>query len=242
MNSRHLAAAASLLTAAMPAIAEIDLEFRTEKTSVLVGESVEIELYVVAESGTQSMAAADVVFTWEPSELDLLDLVTEPGVLLQSRFPAGDISGLNESVPPQDGDGYYQAWSNFGDPVVATTQGTLLATFVFEALAPTPGTLVDIVESGGTPTLNTTVLDGTVPGLDVTGLMIGVLFEIATAENPCPGDITGDNAVDVVDLLWLLGAYGQTTTGPADLDGSGVVDVMDLLILLGALGDPPVCQ
>jgi YVTN family beta-propeller protein len=46
------------------------------------------------------------------------------------------------------------------------------------------------------------------------------------------GDINGDGAVDVDDLLLLLAAWG-TSDPDADLDGSGTVDVDDLLLLLG---------
>jgi probable HAF family extracellular repeat protein len=54
-----------------------------------------------------------------------------------------------------------------------------------------------------------------------------------------PGDINGDGAVDVQDLLILLSAWGPCTKQgdcPADLNGDGVVDVSDLLILLGNWG------
>jgi hypothetical protein len=46
-----------------------------------------------------------------------------------------------------------------------------------------------------------------------------------------PGDIDGDGAVNVQDLLLLLAAWG-TADPDADLDGSGAVDVQDLLLLL----------
>ncbi len=53
------------------------------------------------------------------------------------------------------------------------------------------------------------------------------------------GDLDGDNAVGVVDLLALLGAFGPCP-GPdpclADFNGSGAVDVPDLLTILGNWG------
>ncbi len=48
-------------------------------------------------------------------------------------------------------------------------------------------------------------------------------------------DLNGDGVVDVVDLLALLGAWGECPPMgdcPEDLDGNGVVDVLDLLALL----------
>lgn len=50
------------------------------------------------------------------------------------------------------------------------------------------------------------------------------------------GDLNGDSVVDVLDLLILLGAWGNNPGHPADLNGDGVVDVLDLLILLGNWG------
>ncbi|HRQ76651.1 MAG TPA: FG-GAP-like repeat-containing protein [Phycisphaerales bacterium] len=54
----------------------------------------------------------------------------------------------------------------------------------------------------------------------------------------CTGDLNDSGAVDVQDLLILLGAWGPCGKGgcPADLNNSGTVDVQDLLILLGAWG------
>ncbi len=47
-----------------------------------------------------------------------------------------------------------------------------------------------------------------------------------------PGDINGDRAVNGIDLLTLLNAWGSAGMGGEDLNGDGVVDGSDLLILL----------
>jgi hypothetical protein len=58
-------------------------------------------------------------------------------------------------------------------------------------------------------------------------------------ENPCPGDLDGDNQVGISDLAQLLGHYG-TTSGASyadgDLDGDGDIDVSDLAELLSVYG------
>lgn len=51
----------------------------------------------------------------------------------------------------------------------------------------------------------------------------------------CPGDMTGDGAVDGADLGQLLGLWGTTAAG-ADLNADGVVDGADLGVLLGGWG------
>lgn len=57
-------------------------------------------------------------------------------------------------------------------------------------------------------------------------------------------DLSTDGAVDVTDLLIMLGAFGSSTLG--DIDGDGLSDVTDLLVLLGQFGSlcsssPRVC-
>ncbi len=58
----------------------------------------------------------------------------------------------------------------------------------------------------------------------------------------CPADFDNSGAVDVKDLLFLLGAWGPCPKQgdcPADFDNSSAVDVKDLLFLLGAWGPCP---
>ncbi len=70
---------------------------------------------------------------------------------------------------------------------------------------------------------------------------------LLTPLGDCPADIVGgDDLVDVLDLLELLGRWGDCPVGAicySDLNGDCVVDVQDLLILLGAwgpCGGPPL--
>ena len=48
----------------------------------------------------------------------------------------------------------------------------------------------------------------------------------------CPGDINGDLAVTVADVLFLLAEFGCTSECTADLNDDGMVSISDLLILL----------
>ena len=65
------------------------------------------------------------------------------------------------------------------------------------------------------------------------------LFEFAPAGPACPGDLDGNNAVDLSDLSTLLAHFG-TPSGAmyadGDLDGNGTVDLSDLTLLLANFG------
>jgi len=58
---------------------------------------------------------------------------------------------------------------------------------------------------------------------------------IVVLGDTCPADINGDEVVDVLDLLAVLAAWGQTDV-PEDVNEDGVVDVLDLLEVLAAWG------
>ena len=55
----------------------------------------------------------------------------------------------------------------------------------------------------------------------------------------CPWDLDGDGAVDIVDLLALLAAWGPHPGGPPDFNGDGAVGLGDFLELLVNWGDCP---
>ena len=65
--------------------------------------------------------------------------------------------------------------------------------------------------------------------------MVGTIG--VTGTGPCVGDINGDGAVGVDDLLELLAVFGDTCSGCGeDLNGDGAVGVDDLLALLAVYG------
>lgn len=63
---------------------------------------------------------------------------------------------------------------------------------------------------------------------------------ITVGSAQCPGDLTGDNLVDLSDLAKILGNYGRTGPGltysDGDLDGNQVVDLGDLSAILSLYG------
>jgi len=232
-----MVAAAVAFLVAMPALADIDLELRPEPAGTC-GDPVRIGLYAVSDSATaQSFAAIDLVFAWNPAELQLVGTDQAGAVpILSAGLPMNDPYGLNEVSPPADGDGYFLLFSQLGNPALATPEGALVTTFVFEVVGGDATSTVDILPSGGMPTIQTRVLDGEVPGLIVTGALVGAMADLPGS---CLGDLDCDGAVAFSDLLQLLIGWGACSGCSADLDGNGLVEFGDLLTMLAAWGPCP---
>jgi hypothetical protein len=66
---------------------------------------------------------------------------------------------------------------------------------------------------------------------------LSATFDDVCFAPPCPADVNWDGAVDVLDLLAVLSAWGiPPSPCPEDINGDGVVDILDVLELLSAWG------
>ena len=73
--------------------------------------------------------------------------------------------------------------------------------------------------------------------LTATAAMIALSVAAPAVAGECEGDVNDDGMVDVMDILDVLGQWGECgdpCTG--DLDGNGLVDVQDLLVVISNLG------
>ena len=58
--------------------------------------------------------------------------------------------------------------------------------------------------------------------------------------DPCPGDVTGNNTVDGIDLAALLAAWGGGKSQfDCDVDNDGIVGGSDLAVILAGWGACP---
>ena len=60
--------------------------------------------------------------------------------------------------------------------------------------------------------------------------------DVVASDGVCSGNLSGDDAVDSVDLAILLSAWGSATS---DLNGDEIVDSGDLAVLLAGWGECP---
>lgn len=230
----------------------ISLEWRHTGDPVLVGDMVDVALYAVSNSGSdEDFNAAQIILTWEPAALRLIG-VSHVGAAFMppndtSAFIAGDSWGLNEASPPADGDGVWQGLVALGDLRYATADGTLLTTFVFEALADdgcAEVVALDTTQKPGFVRAFSKIVQGTYNVLDYAGLPVVTCIDIDEPP-PIPGDCNGDQVVDVQDFAPNAGCLG----GPdvllpvgcecADLDGDLDVDLADLAQFQTLLGAAP---
>jgi hypothetical protein len=247
MRFRTLLAGATLLIAAAPAVAAINLELRQLPAPgpVEEGNLVHIGIYAVSDNaGNQAFSTLSTIFSWNPGVMCLQSLDATGGPKGSFSFPFPDNSGINEVRPPQDGTGMMVGFSTpLGSNFTATPAGTLLRTLVFEAKDPAASSPVSILRSSGSAfTLQTQVLVGA--GVDVTGTLGATtvtVTDIPDATEACRRNDTDHNGtVDVLDLLHILGNFGspcQCCT--ADVTGDNLINVFDILSILGSWGCNP---
>lgn len=136
----------------------------------VVGETVEIDLYAVADGGVdQPIAGLDVVMSWDGQRLELMGAIDNgPYDWSASGFPDDSIlDGLNDTF--LDGNALYEASGPPppSPPALATPQGLWVTTFQLRAL--TAGRAhFEILRDLGQFS-ETKVLDGETLGLDILG-------------------------------------------------------------------------
>jgi hypothetical protein len=159
------------------AYADVNLEWRPETQTVVVGNTVNIGLYAVSDDlSDQSVGAMDVILSWDSTYLALLGNVNNgPYAWLVSDF-LEDLGGINDDWA--DGDALYTAWTQVvGDPAYATPAGLLVTTLQFATTAETPGTWLTVPETMGS-FAETVVYDGEEANTRVTGTLGSAMVTI----------------------------------------------------------------
>ena len=107
---------------------------------------------------------------------------------------------------------------------------------------------------GGTSSGGSFVLSGTIGQPDASGALSGGTFDLHGGFWPggvvpapdCPADITGNDVVDIDDLVAVVLAWGACPAPPATCSsdiappaGNGVVNIDDLVIIITGWGACP---
>jgi hypothetical protein len=213
----------------------VSLTFRPSFQTSGVGALVNVDLIAVSDDGTDdAVGAMGVILAWDPAYLQFVGFDnTNAGYhWYHSGLAPADPDGINDDLT--DGDLYYVAQCQLGDPaMVPPAPGLLVTTVQFTALQETDLTSIGYLESLGQFT-ETQIIDFNT-SLPITG-SIDAVAEVAICPLPgCTSDLDGDCDVDQADLGELLSWYNLGAGG--DVDGDGDTDQADLGLLLSEYGN-----
>jgi hypothetical protein len=216
------------------------------------------DVYAVGEY--DSTFDTSYVIHWDGTEWSLVDGVPSPGTFNYLRDVAAlapdDIWIAGEQWTTE---GSYQplmihfdgtSWTVVPSPGGGTALAAIASDDIWSSDTWTTGgaiahwdgtawTATDTVQGGGGATL----LDLAVVGAcEVWGVgrrpdgasFLPLVERLESTQTP--GDVTGDQIVNMLDLLEVLASWGACAGCPADLNGDAVVDLADLLLVLSNWG------
>lgn len=106
----------------------------------------------------------------------------------------------------------------------------------FEACIPPPNAV--FAPGADCNDLDATMYPGAAPTLEgVDNDCNGYILGLEQLDGGCPGDLTGDDYVNIQDLLEFLNLYGSSGFFEADFNFDQHIGVSDLLLMLGYLGN-----
>lgn len=220
---------------------------------VQIGDTIGVQIRMNADTTDQRFVVADIIFGWDNTKLKFLGVdhvgshqyiwptlsglpcvEDENGNAIDDPLCNGlrDFYGINEAMPPADGNGLYFAYGELGQVFIVTNAEVNIARLRFEVIDSFKSTEVFFIpEMTANFTEKTVVYGSYIPGLDVTGTLTSATVIGAPT---LAGDFDGNGSVDSADMAMLLSNWGVSTfdENPYDLDGDGVVGASDLTILM----------
>ena len=231
----------------------IQLSLGTRPRSIDVGARFEIDLVVASAEPTWpyvSIAAMDVVITWDPVAIELLAVEDSGPYDWQLASPPETSlrDPLNDSF--LDGDMRFTALARLGDPAVATPQGLKAATLQFVALAETTTSGIVIEPTFGESAVTR------VFGADCANQILNTTLHSTSVSIIPPQDCEGAGVSDLREFFYLQSCYTGPVTSlspgdpPAysedpglccavfDRDDDGDVDDLDYAYFVGLMQGP----
>lgn len=150
--------------------AMVDVVLRTATVEAIIGETVEVEVWLVSRGSAQEWVAADLWLEWTPGDdLNYLGRVDNP------LLDFGSVGVQMPAPPPSTL--FWGATSDNNNPLMAVPDpGTLVTTLLFEAKAVSDNVQVTVFEGSGPWT---SITDGSV---ELLGTMGSTKFSIAVPE------------------------------------------------------------
>lgn len=215
---------------------DVDLSFLPPAQVVEVGETVDIQL-VATSAGliSQGVVALDAILLWDPSVLELQEIVSGGGFPWFVSDFLTDPGGLNDDLT--DGDALYTALTAPGTPVlVPPDPGLVVATFRFLALQDTSETEISLGATLG-EFARTQVLF--LFAEDITGDTSSVATVTIGGSSPGfqRGDANNDGTLNIADAVWVLNYLFQDQPAPPCLDAGDAnddsgVDIGDAIYII----------
>ncbi len=157
--------AISLIAALLSITGQVDLPLSPSAQTAVAGQIITVELYAVA-AATESITAVDAIVAWDPARLELLSAaIGDFPVFVNGFLP--DPDGINDDIT--DGEALYTALAPPTTPAVVPPD-LLVVTFSFKVLT---SACVSLTPSVGT--FGKTRVIGTVPGVEITGVISGAV-------------------------------------------------------------------
>lgn len=205
--------------------------------SLAVQPGDQFSLEVAIDTGSNIVSAADLVITFDSSQLTVTGITAGtflPVVLVPGAVTSGTATIILGSLPttPMTGTGVLATVTftanNVGTATVRFADTTQVAAIgeSGNVLSGTQEATVSIAIPTPTPTSTPTPTPTLTPTPTPTPTPI-----------PLPGDIDKNNKVDIFDYNLLLEDFGKTTPTSADIDADGDVDIFDYNLLLENFGE-----
>lgn len=220
---------------------KVNIEFRPETINAVLGQLVELGLYLVPDvpGATEEISAVQVILNWDPSKLRIRahqnNDPNDPD-LYQWLFAGfsndAALDNVNDGVtspplgvPNNDGDAFFEALAQFPPPVgkgsaPAPPEGLLVTTLRFQAVGLTLSTELTIPPFTGDFTC--TFVGWGVVSCDLKRLLGTARIRI-TATPYLPGDGDSDGDVDLTDF-----ALFQACADDGGVDGDCWIFDFDL--------------
>jgi hypothetical protein len=160
------------------------------------------------------------------------------GIIVDGTTGSIDICMGNGCYTFVMNDSYGDGWNGAIYTIISSVSGEIIDSGDLDSAASGDGSYYGedtFCISGGEPDVPGCT-DTTACNYDSTATLDDGSCEYASCV--CQGDVNGDGAITVADILLILSNFGCTTGCSADVDGDGSVTVSDVLVVLSLFGNP----